>query len=743
MKKETKALNEILIKHKIPITKTPVIAYGKKTKRMYYNTFTKARGENLEEVVGKEIYDKNNYTIIDRKGYYASRYICYEIPKSDIICLVELTIRFSEIEKKNNTWTLYNVVLLNKKKKSLSAISFSSEGYVGSIPVIYDSETTSKECKSYIKEFAKNEPIISDKLGKIYYTCVDSHSYWYHNPCSNFCTSMQKALKATEDGKVGINGETYAELADVVSKFFGGKIKNISGNKVVDITASPENLKKYLMYKEPKGMTAENIKKDKFLNIKLKDIKYNPSYDSCVGFIERVNDNMCVLRTMKKNDEEKVMDEICKIFIDKKKAYAYKKNDFDNWCKMRLSISVDTLNFKLTGFESKNTDGTMLEYFGKIIEDIPENKKDVILKLLIVDPFLEQLLKSEFKEFVLYCLLNPYENFDYNAWMAKYFGKVDKTQKGFYKKLGLNKYQTEWFARLYTKNKEKAADEQYRWFKPPFLSINCFSQIFNTNFNLDRSYYYREEIDYVDISFLDNKSFEMLANAFKNGECDRYIRNNIFLEKKFPHTIYKLYGLSTLVNMIDYIKYFNKAANKDWHAVSYYRDYFSMVNKMCAFEGFDKSAYKPYFDKNKVIKSITSMHDIVTELYNVRRDEISIKAFKKTTEKLSKWAYEDGDFTVIAPEKPDDLAIEGTTLHHCVKSYIGRVAEGYTNIMFIRKISDKSKPFFTVEVSNSGAIEQVHGSCNCNVENGSDLEKFVKDWAKNKKLKLTDFNKIR
>ena len=742
MKKETEALNKILVKHKIPITKTPVVAYGRKAKRIYYNTFTKARGENLEEVVGKEIYDKNDYTIINRKGYYASRYICYEIPKSDIICFAELIIHFSEIEKKDNAWTLYNVVLFNKKKESLSTITFTSKNYCGNIPVVYDSETTAKECRKYIREFAKNEPFIRDKLGKIYYTCVDTYGYWRYNSYNTFCVSMQNALKASEDEKIGINGETYAEMTNIISKFFGGKIKNIGGSKVVDITTSPKNLNKYLMYKEPKGMTTENIKKDKFLNIKLKDIKYNPSYNSCVGFIERINDNMCVLRTMKKNDEEKTMDEICKIFIDKKKAYAYKKNDFNNWCKMRLSISVDTLNFKLTGFESKNTDGTMLEYFGKIIEDIPENKRDVILKLLITDPFLEQLLKSEFKEFVLYCLLNSYENFNYNAWMTKYFGKIDKTQKGFYKKLGLNKYQIEWFAKLYTKNKEKAVDEKYRKFGPPFLSISCFSQIFNTNLNFEPCYY-RNEIEYIDISFLDNKSFEILANAFKNGTKDRYIRNNIFLEKNFPHIIYKLYGLSTLVNMIDYIKYFNKVAKKNWHATSYYRDYLCMVNEMCTFEDFDKSAYKPYFDKNKVIGSITSMHDMLVELYNVKRDEISIKAFKEATKKLSKWTYEDGDFAVIAPQKPDDLAIEGTTLHHCVKSYIGRVTEGYTNIMFIRKISDKSKPFFTVEVSNSGAIEQVHGSCNCNVEKESDLEKFVTNWAKNKKLKLTNFNKIR
>ena len=90
-----------------------------------------------------------------------------------------------------------------------------------------------------------------------------------------------------------------------------------------------------------------------------------------------------------------------------------------------------------------------------------------------------------------------------------------------------------------------------------------------------------------------------------------------------------------------------------------------------------------------------------------------------------------------------DLTEEGIKLHHCVGSYIQRVASGYTNIMFIRKKEDLSKPFYTVEITNDGSVQQIHGSCNCNVEKGSDLEKFVENWIKQKKLKLTNYNKIR
>jgi hypothetical protein len=92
---------------------------------------------------------------------------------------------------------------------------------------------------------------------------------------------------------------------------------------------------------------------------------------------------------------------------------------------------------------------------------------------------------------------------------------------------------------------------------------------------------------------------------------------------------------------------------------------------------------------------------------------------------------------------PTDLATEGNMLHHCVKSYVDRVANKTTNIMFIRKRDEKDIPFFTVEVGNSGTIEQVHGFANRNADTEPGMTNFVKKWAKAKKLKAQNFNKVR
>lgn len=63
--------------------------------------------------------------------------------------------------------------------------------------------------------------------------------------------------------------------------------------------------------------------------------------------------------------------------------------------------------------------------------------------------------------------------------------------------------------------------------------------------------------------------------------------------------------------------------------------------------------------------------------------------------------------------------------------------------MFIRKNDEIEKSFFTVEISNDGKIEQVHGFGNRNSDTELGLDDFIEEWSKSKKLKKTNFNKIR
>ncbi|MBR4627761.1 MAG: PcfJ domain-containing protein [Ruminococcus sp.] len=61
------------------------------------------------------------------------------------------------------------------------------------------------------------------------------------------------------------------------------------------------------------------------------------------------------------------------------------------------------------------------------------------------------------------------------------------------------------------------------------------------------------------------------------------------------------------------------------------------------------------------------------------------------------------------PHAVEEIAAEGAALSHCVGGYAQRHAEGKLTILFLRKISEPDKPYYTIEVSNDLKIVQCRG----------------------------------
>jgi hypothetical protein len=248
------------------------------------------------------------------------------------------------------------------------------------------------------------------------------------------------------------------------------------------------------------------------------------------------------------------------------------------------------------------------------------------------------------------------------------------------------------------------------------------------------------------ISSIDNKSFDSIFNEFvklsakasswyyDDGPCD-----TDSLERRDCTDIENMRNAIANTGNEQLMKVFRGVIpkflkiNRKWN----YTDYISMVSQMDDFKNF-KITFKDE-------EEICAMHDAANVIYNLKRNEYRAKAFKEQLKKVEKLEYEnkDDDFCVVIPTEPGDLANEGLELHHCVKSYIEKVADGNTNIVFIRKKDEKEKPFFTVEVSNDKTIEQVHGFGNRNADTESGLTEFVNRWARNKHLRLQNINKVR
>lgn len=79
--------------------------------------------------------------------------------------------------------------------------------------------------------------------------------------------------------------------------------------------------------------------------------------------------------------------------------------------------------------------------------------------------------------------------------------------------------------------------------------------------------------------------------------------------------------------------------------------------------------------------------------------------------------------SIVVPKNGDEIKEEGRALHHCVGTYVERVARGETMILFVRKESELSVPYFTLEYKN-GKVIQCRGRNNCGMP--ANVKAFVK-----------------
>ena len=111
-----------------------------------------------------------------------------------------------------------------------------------------------------------------------------------------------------------------------------------------------------------------------------------------------------------------------------------------------------------------------------------------------------------------------------------------------------------------------------------------------------------------------------------------------------------------------------------------------------------------------------------------------VDAVKPIYEALRLTAFERGGFCIVLPQKRSDLTTEGQSLNHCVggQGYANNHMAGKRLIFFVRKIANREKPFFTMEVDMTDfRICQLYGFGDCSApkEVRQFAEAFVKKLA--------------
>ena len=137
-------------------------------------------------------------------------------------------------------------------------------------------------------------------------------------------------------------------------------------------------------------------------------------------------------------------------------------------------------------------------------------------------------------------------------------------------------------------------------------------------------------------------------------------------------------------------EYIDRINDRNEHSVGYYRDYLRNAVACGAPLNEPKTAFPD---------DLTQAHDEMAAKRQYLIKKITKDKFRKAQEKLVEagFEYEHNGIRAIVPLSPKELIDEGKALHHCVGGYVDGVAEGRTNIVFIRRKPDES--WFTLEIS--------------------------------------------
>ena len=171
----------------------------------------------------------------------------------------------------------------------------------------------------------------------------------------------------------------------------------------------------------------------------------------------------------------------------------------------------------------------------------------------------------------------------------------------------------------------------------------------------------------------------------------------------------------------------NNTASKTIHIeilcriLVFYKDYLETGTKL----DYDFSDDFILFPRN-----LLQAHDQTSALYNTKKKEIIDSAIQNAYETLAEqYRFSQNGLTITPPQTAEEIIAEGHTLHHCVHTYIERIAEGRCIVLFIRQSDNVNEPFYTVELQEN-AVVQIHG-LNHSAPT-PEVSKFLKLWEKRK-----------
>lgn len=477
---------------------------------------------------------------------------------------------------------------------------------------------------------------------------------------------------------------------------------------------------------------------------------YHTEYKDTIWTFDILNDNYCVIRQFGGYFK---FEEQSRILIDNKgKVTIFKPFPiFGDDYIFRVSSSskvvapIDRVCF-FKGFEDMFK-FKRLFYISSIVNDnetITEANSINRIIYTLRCPAIEQFYKAGYKYIANY-LMSAFakSNIEHLFGFRKYSKSVN-----IYELSGMNKHQLELVDKMFEEKKRNPNNPTYIYRSPApapqcvietvrfVAGVKNLSSItdkdFDFYFNMAKRMNnvhsdYHKFLHFVGVN---NSVYTYYRNGIKNGWV--YMDKGRNIQPLTPEQDEKnrknLLKLMRLQEKTD-----KKGLNEDVFRI--FSDAFNLFKQISNTNRPDIDLYAC-----KDVNELHRYHNMLIEINIADKEErnkeeqerLNKLAAKLYDQRKEKFEYADDNFSIVVPEEMNKITKEGVYLHHCVGGYISSVAEGRTNILFLRRNKEIDIPFFTIEVNNYNEVIQIHGLYNRWLGNEPDAVKFVINWIHEK-----------
>lgn len=226
-------------------------------------------------------------------------------------------------------------------------------------------------------------------------------------------------------------------------------------------------------------------------------------------------------------------------------------------------------------------------------------------------------------------------------------------------------------------------------------------------------------------------------NTIIPDEVIRYFDENGIKPEDLKHMLTRM-SERKICNYLK--KQSNLSGRKPGELIGTWEDYIHIANRLKIDTELEMN-YKP--------KNLKKAHDEVVEMCGGsdiarRAGEIAEKfpgIDEIHAEIKEKYAYTEKTYSIVVPERIEDIIIEGKTLGHCLHSsdrYFDRIQRRETYIVFLRKTEELDKPYYTLEIEPDGTARQKRTVGDNQNKDFEEAKAFIRRWQQKVQGRLSE-----